>query len=67
MTTPNWRFWSWWTTQRPKTTDSLKRKRARKILEAQEKAEAKAAFEEAPAEEASAEEPAAAEEEKKED
>ncbi len=59
-------------TARPKTTDSLKRKRARKILEAKEKAEAKAAFEEAPAEEApaeeaSAEEPADAEEEKKED
>ena len=34
-------------TARPKTTDSLKRKRARKVLEAQEKAEAKAAIEEA--------------------
>jgi len=31
-------------TVRPKHTDTLKRKRARKILEAQEKAEAKAAF-----------------------
>ena len=38
------------TTVRPKHTDSLKRKRARKILEAQEKAEAKAALEEAAAE-----------------
>jgi large subunit ribosomal protein L17 len=60
-------------TARPKTTDSLKRKRARKILEAQEKAEAKAAFEEAPVEEAAAEETEteeageAPEEEKKED
>ena len=34
-------------TVRPKHTDSLKRKRARKVLEAQEKAEAKAAIEEA--------------------
>ena len=34
-------------TARPKHTDSLKRKRARKVLEAQEKAEAKAAIEEA--------------------
>ena len=34
-------------TARPKTTDSLKRKRARKILEAKEKAEAKAARDEA--------------------
>ena len=33
-------------TARPKHTDSLKRKRARKVLEAQEKAEAKAALEE---------------------
>ncbi len=37
-------------TVRPKHTDSLKRKRARKVLEAQEKAEAKAALEEAAAE-----------------
>ena len=37
-------------TVRPKHTDSLKRKRARKVLEAQEKAEAKAALQEAPAE-----------------
>jgi large subunit ribosomal protein L17 len=34
-------------TARPKHTDSLKRKRARKVLEAQEKAEAKTAIEEA--------------------
>jgi large subunit ribosomal protein L17 len=60
-------------TARPKTTDTLKRKRARKILEAKEKDEAKAAFEETPADEAAAEEPEAedtveaAEEEKKED
>jgi large subunit ribosomal protein L17 len=47
-------------TARPKHTDSLKRKRARKILEAQEKAEAKAALEEAPAE--TEETPEAAEE-----
>ncbi|MEN8006095.1 MAG: 50S ribosomal protein L17 [Candidatus Krumholzibacteriota bacterium] len=59
-------------TARPKTTDSLKRKRARKVLEAQEKAEAKAALvEEAEVEAAEVEEaeeaPEAAEEEKKED
>jgi large subunit ribosomal protein L17 len=47
-------------TARPKHTDSLKRKRARKILEAQEKAEAKAALEEAPVE--TEETPEAAEE-----
>jgi len=41
-------------TAKPKTTDSLKRKRARKILVAQEKAEAKAALEEAPVEAAEA-------------
>ncbi len=44
-------------TVRPKHTDSLKRKRARKVMEAQEKAEAKAAIEEA----AEAEEKAEAE------
>jgi large subunit ribosomal protein L17 len=44
-------------TVRPKHTDSKKRKRARKILEAQEKAEAKAAREEAPAEKTPTEEP----------
>lgn len=33
-------------TARPKTTDTLKRKRARKVLEAQEKADAKAALQE---------------------
>ena len=42
-------------TARPKHTDSLKRKRARKVLEAQEKAEAKAAIEEAAATEEKAE------------
>ena len=61
-------------TARPKTTDSLKRKRARRILEAEEKAEAKAALveeaqvEEAPVEEAAEPETAEDEEEtKKED
>jgi large subunit ribosomal protein L17 len=44
-------------TARPKHTDSLKRKRARKVLEAQEKAEAKAALEEAAAEETTEETP----------
>jgi large subunit ribosomal protein L17 len=38
-------------TARPKTTDTLKRKRARKVLLAQEKAEAKALIEETAAEE----------------
>lgn len=42
-------------TVRPKHTDSLKRKRARKVLEAQEKAEAKVAIEEAAAAEEKAE------------
>jgi len=61
-------------TARPKTTDSLKRKRARRILEAEEKAEAKAALveeaqvEEAPVEEAAEPETAEdGEETKKED
>ncbi len=67
-------------TAKPKVKDSLKRKRARKILAAEEKAEAKAALleesEEAAADEAEAEAPAAQEndqadaapeEEKKED
>jgi len=50
-------------TARPKHTDSLKRKRARKVLEAQEKAEAKAALEEtAEVETAEAEEAPVAEE-----
>ena len=63
-------------TARPKSTDSLKRKRVRRVLEAEEKAEAKAALveetevqaEEAPVEEAAEPETAADEEEtKKED
>ncbi len=63
-------------TVRPKHTDTMKRKRARKVLEAQEKAEAKAALmeeaevekAEAPEAEDSAEvEASAEEEEKKED
>jgi len=49
-------------TARPKHTDSLKRKRARKVLEAQEKAEAQAALEESVAAEASEAAEAAAEE-----
>lgn len=44
-------------TARPKHTDSLKRKRVRKVLEAQEKAEAKAAFEDTAAEETPTESP----------
>ena len=43
-------------TVRPKTTDTLKRTRARKVLEAQEKAEAKAALVEEVETEAAAEE-----------
>ena len=67
-------------TARPKTTDSLKRKRVRRILEAEEKAEAKAALveevqedgvsvEEAPVDESAAEPETAPDEEetKKED
>ena len=61
-------------TARPKSTDSLKRKRVRRVLEAEEKAEAKAALveeaqvEEAPVEEAAEPETAEDEEEtKKED
>lgn len=65
-------------TARPKSTDSLKRKRARRVLEAEEKAEAKAALvedteavetEETPAEEAAVEPEATEDEEetKKED
>lgn len=58
-------------TVRPKHTDTLKRKRARKVLEAQEKAEAKAALvEEAEVEKTEAEDSAEVEapaEEKKED
>ncbi|MFH2053670.1 MAG: 50S ribosomal protein L17 [bacterium] len=61
------------TKKRPKVTDTMKRKRARKILEAEEKAEAKAALLEQAEERASeqAEEPAPEvepkDEEKKED